>query len=54
MPADFVANNNRELQKMNRMLFSVSASQLKVRLKESAVVVDLVIGEKKRIIQFMK
>jgi CRISPR-associated protein Cas5h len=54
MPADFVANYNRELQKMNRMLFSVSASQLKVRLKESAMVIELIKGEKKKLIQFMK
>jgi len=54
MPADFVANYNRELQKMNRMLFSVSASQLKARLKESAMVIELIKGEKKKLIQFMK
>lgn len=54
MPADFVANYNRELQKMNRMLFSVSASQLKARLKESAIVVELIKREKKKLIQFMK
>jgi CRISPR-associated protein Cas5h len=54
MPADFVANYNRELQKMNRMLFSVSASQLKARLKESAVVIELIEGDKRKLIQFMK
>jgi CRISPR-associated protein Cas5h len=54
MPADFVANYNRELQKMNRMLFSVSASQLKARLKESANIVELMEGEAKSHIQFMK
>lgn len=54
MPADFVANFNRELQKMNRMLFSVSASQLKARLKESAMVIELINGEKRKLIQFMK
>lgn len=54
MPADFVANYNRELQKMNRMLFSVSASQLKARLKESAIIIELIKGEKKILIQFMK
>lgn len=54
MPADFVANNNRKLQKMNRMLFSVSASQLKARLKESAMVIELIKGEKRILIQFMK
>jgi CRISPR-associated protein Cas5h len=54
MPSDFVANYNRELQKMNRMLFSVSASQLKARLKESAIVIELIQGEKMELIQFMK
>lgn len=54
MPADFVANYNRELQKMNRMLFSVSVSQLKARLNESAMVIELIKGEKKKLIQFMK
>lgn len=54
MPADFVANYNRELQKMNRMLFSVSASQLKARLKDSAFVIELIKGEKRKLIQFMK
>jgi CRISPR-associated protein Cas5h len=54
MPADFVANYNRELQKMNRMLFSVSASQLKARLKDSAMVIELIEGEKRKLIQFMK
>jgi len=54
MPADFVANYNRELQKMNRMLFSVSASQLKARLKESATVIELIKDGKRIIIQLMK
>lgn len=54
MPADFIANNNRELEKMNRMLFSVSGSQLKAKLKESAIVVELLKDEKKMLIQFMK
>lgn len=54
MPADFVANFNRELQKMNRMLFSVSASRMKARMKESATIVELTDGDQKRTIQFMK
>jgi predicted transcriptional regulator len=54
MPADFVANYNRELLKMNRMLFSVSASQLKARLKESATVIELMKEGKRKLIQFMK
>jgi CRISPR-associated protein Cas5h len=54
MPADFVANHNRELQKMNRMLFSVSDSRMKAKMKESVMVYELNGGEKKQIIQFMK
>jgi CRISPR-associated protein Cas5h len=54
MPADFVANFNRELQKMNRMLFSVSASRMKARMKPSAQLIELTDGDQKRIIQFMK
>tara|TARA_R110002050_G_scaffold163389_1_gene293381 strand:- start:13052 stop:13825 length:774 start_codon:yes stop_codon:yes gene_type:complete len=54
MPADFIANHNRELQKMNRMLFSVSASRMKATMKEPAKVYELNSGKQKRIIQFMK
>lgn len=54
MPADFVANHNRELQKMNRMLFSVSSSHLKAKLKDTAAIIELTNSDKKLIIQFMK
>ncbi|MEA4967835.1 MAG: CRISPR-associated protein Cas5 [Bacteroidaceae bacterium] len=54
MPADFIANYNRKLQKMNRMLFSVSGSQLKARLRESALVVELLNEKGNKNIQFMK
>jgi CRISPR-associated protein Cas5h len=33
MPADFISNNNRELNKMNRILFSSGNIPLKVKLK---------------------
>jgi len=54
MPADFVANYNRELQKMNRMLFSVSSSKLKASLKNSAVIYKLSNEVLIQTIQFMK
>lgn len=54
MPADFVANHNRELQKMNRMMFSISASRMKAKMKESAKIYELTNGELIQIIQFMK
>lgn len=54
MPADFVANFNRELQKMNRMLFSVSASRMKAKMNESALIFELTNNDQKRTIQFMK
>lgn len=33
MPADFVSNNNREVKKMNRLLFSTTPYPLRVKLK---------------------
>jgi CRISPR-associated protein Cas5h len=54
MPADFVANNNREVKKMNRMLFSVSSSPLKARLKDTSAVIELTDGKTKELIQFMR
>ncbi len=54
MPADFIANYNRELQKMNRVLFSVSGSRIKAKMKESVAVYELTGGKQKLIIQFMK
>ncbi len=53
MPADFVANDNRMLQKMNRMLFSLSESPLIARLKESAKVIELFDEMGNKNIQFM-
>jgi len=54
MPADFIKNNNRELKKMNRMLFSVSSSQIKAKLKKSSSVIELLEKGTKQQIQFMK
>lgn len=54
MPADFVANQNRELRKMNRMLFSVSGSKLKVKMKKESIVYILTDNSRKQTIQFMK
>lgn len=54
MPADFVANYNRELQKMNRMLFSVSGSKVKANLKDGAVLYKLSNNNLLQTIQFMK
>lgn len=54
MPADFVANYNRELQKMNRMLFSVSGSKVKAHLKDCAVVYKLSNKNLLQTVQFMK
>lgn len=54
MPADFVENDNREVKKMNRMLFSISSSPLKARLKETATILELTNDNTKGLIQFMK
>lgn len=54
MPADFVANYNRELLKMNRMLYSVSSSKLKASLKDGAVIYKLSNEILIQTIQFMK
>lgn len=35
MPSDFLANNNREVRKMNRLLFSITPNPLRVVLKSS-------------------
>src|SRR5690606_18904335 len=34
MPGDFMANHNREVRKMNRLLFSISSNPVRVKLKE--------------------
>jgi CRISPR-associated protein Cas5h len=35
LPADFVANGNREVRKMNRLLFSITPNPLRVKLNTS-------------------
>jgi CRISPR-associated protein Cas5h len=34
MPGDFLSNNNREVRKMNRLLFSITPNPIRVRLKK--------------------
>jgi CRISPR-associated protein Cas5h len=51
MPADFLANNNREVRKMNRLLFSVTPNPLRVILKTSLYKIQL--PDEKINIQFM-
>lgn len=51
MPGDFVSNNDREVRKMNRVLFSTTANPLRVRLNTPPVKLNLGEGEVK--IQFM-
>ena len=45
MPGDFVANDNREVRKMNRLLFSTSANPLRVKLNSPAIKLNLPEGE---------
>jgi CRISPR-associated protein Cas5h len=40
LPADFVANNNRELSKMNRILFTTGGSLIKVKLTGTYFVIQ--------------
>lgn len=35
LPGDFIANNNREVRKMNKLLFSTTPNPLRVKLKSS-------------------
>ncbi len=35
MPGDFVANNNREVKRMNRLLFSITPNPLRVKMNSS-------------------
>jgi CRISPR-associated protein Cas5h len=51
MPGDYVANNNREVRKMNRLLFSTSANPLRVKLNSPAINLSLPEGD--ICIQFM-
>lgn len=41
MPGDFVANNNREVRKMNRLLFSITPNPIRVKLKNPFFQVEL-------------
>lgn len=45
MPGDFVANNNREVRKMNRLLFSTSTNPLRVKLNKPPFKMNLPEGE---------
>jgi CRISPR-associated protein Cas5h len=45
MPGDFVSNDNREVRKMNRLLFSTSANPLRVKLNSPAIKLNLPEGE---------
>ncbi len=51
MPGDFISNNNREVRKMNRVLFSTTDNPLRVKLNSPAVKLNLPEGE--IAIQFM-
>jgi CRISPR-associated protein Cas5h len=51
LPGDFVANGNREVRKMNRLLFSITPHPLRVKLKKPYYVLKLETGELN--IQFM-
>jgi CRISPR-associated protein Cas5h len=51
LPGDFVANGNREVRKMNKLLFSITPNPLRVRLKNSFFKINN--GELDLNIQFM-
>tara|TARA_R110000868_G_scaffold401543_4_gene677100 strand:- start:295 stop:1095 length:801 start_codon:yes stop_codon:yes gene_type:complete len=51
LPGDFMANGNREVHKMNRLLFSITPHPLRVKLNNSYYVLQSNIGELN--IQFM-
>ncbi len=51
MPGDFVGNNNREVRKMNRLLFSTSTNPLRVKLNLPSI--QLSLPEGKIAFQFM-
>lgn len=51
MPGDFVSNNDREVRKMNRVLFSTTSNPLRVKLNTPSVKLNLPDGE--ITIQFM-
>jgi CRISPR-associated protein Cas5h len=45
MPGDFIGNNNREVRKMNRLLFSTSPNPLRVKLNSPLIKMNLPEGE---------
>jgi len=45
MPGDFVGNNNREVKKMNRLLFSTSPNPLRVKLNLPSIQLNSPEGE---------
>lgn len=45
MPGDFVGNDNREVRKMNRLLFSTSTNPLRVKLNSPSIQLNLPEGE---------
>ena len=51
LPGDFIANGNREVRKMNRLLFSITPHPLRVKLRGSYYVLKNDTGELN--IQFM-
>lgn len=51
MPGDFVANNNREVRKMNRLLFSITPNPIRVKLKNPFFQVEL--NQERINLQFM-
>ena len=51
LPGDFIANGNREVRKMNRLLFSITPYPLRVKLNRSYYVLKSETGELN--IQFM-
>ena len=51
LPGDFIANGNREVRKMNRLLFSITPHPLSVKLKGSYYVLKNDTGDLN--IQFM-
>ncbi len=51
MPGDFVANKNREVRKMNRVVFSTTANPLRVKLNKP--VFNIILNNELLNIQFM-
>ena len=41
MPGDFIANNNREVRKMNRLLFSTTHNPLRVKLNSGYYLLNM-------------